>query len=53
MKIFLHIEIVSICATFYSPAGALHDFTSMSDGMENSEIFRTMKRQWNILITGS
>jgi hypothetical protein len=22
------------------------------DGMENSEIFKTMKRQWNILITG-
>jgi hypothetical protein len=23
------------------------------NGMENSEIFKTMKRQWNILITGS
>jgi hypothetical protein len=26
---------------------------SWLDGMENSEIFITMKRQWNILITGS
>jgi hypothetical protein len=26
---------------------------SRLDGMENSEIFKTMKRQWNIPITGS
>ena len=29
------------------------DHGSRLDGMENNEIFKTMKRQWNILITGS
>jgi hypothetical protein len=30
-----------------------HWIMTVLDDMKNSEIFKTMKRQWNILITGS
>jgi hypothetical protein len=29
------------------------DHWIMTAGMDNNRIFKTMKRQWNILITGS